>query len=284
MLQKYYRHFILIYFLALVPHLSGAEPLYIIYTSNVNGALENCGCGDKPLGGIGKIKYISDTYKKIHANVLMIDGGDFFNNYPYKELNETMFKAYQQFDYDFVVPGDQIFIDGDSFYQRVLSVMKDKMIISNALNSQNNPIKAKYGPYSVSFTSILSPNSFDYIPKPASLELLDPAEYKIKYLVNQSLNIVVYHGYLSEAKQFARQNMNIDILFIAHDEESGVWWEGDVCIVGNGKDSEAISVIEANYDNSWEINVEHKKISNDYPEAYDILEIIDEFKKNPGEE
>jgi len=284
MLRKYYRQFIFICFIALMPYVSNAESLFIIYTANVNAALENCGCGDEPLGGIGKIKHISDSFKKNHSHVVMIDGGDFFNNYPYNVLNEAMLKAYQRLDYDYVVPGDQIFIDGDSFYQRVSSIMKDRVVISNTSNSQNNSLEAKYGPYNVSFAAILSPEAFDYIPKPKNLALLDPAHIEFKKQNNRSLNIVVYHGYLAEARQFAKENQAIDLLLIAHDEALGCWWEGNVCVVGNGKDSEHISIIEAKYDKSWKLDVEQKMILSEYPEAEDVLEIIHEFKENPGEE
>ena len=281
--QKYYQFLILFCFFAFVHFATGAEPLYILYTANINGALENCGCGETPLGGIGKIKYLSESYKKNHNHVMLIDGGDFFNTYPYKELNDAMLKVYQGFDYDFVVPGDQIFIEGEEFYNKVLSSMKGRMIISNDHDNQKGSVKVKFGPYSVSFTAILSPKSFDYIEKPAGLNLIDPANYKIKQNSRQTLQIVVYHGYLDEARQFAQENKNINILFLAHDQERGIWKEGNVQIIANGKDSESISIVETKFDTSWKFEIIQQLISNDYPEAEDVLDIIDEFRSNPGQ-
>jgi len=284
MLQNYYRYLILTCFFAFINFAKSAEPLYIIYTANISGALENCGCGEKPLGGIGKIKYISDTYKKSHSYVMLIDGGDFFNNYPYKKLNDTMLKVYKGFGYDFVVPGDQIFIEGENFYNMVRSSMNGTMIISNEHQNQKSSVEANFGPYNVSFTSILSPKSFDYIEKPANLNLIDPANFKIKQNPPHTLQIVVYHGYLDEARIFAKKNKNIGILFLAHDQESGIWTEGDVQIIGNGKDSESISIVKANFDTSWSFEIMKQLISNDYPEAEEVLEIIDEFQGDTNKE
>ena len=52
-----------------------ADVFYLIYTSNVNGAIENCGCGSEPLGGLNRVNTVIKQFKQDHDNVFVVDGG-----------------------------------------------------------------------------------------------------------------------------------------------------------------------------------------------------------------
>ena len=94
----------LLFILIFYPGLK-ADELYIIYTSNINGTIENCGCGSDPLGGIDRVKSFIDKFETENKNIYIIDGGDYFNSYPYPTLNDAMSNALFLINYDCIVPG-----------------------------------------------------------------------------------------------------------------------------------------------------------------------------------
>ncbi len=254
-----------------------AEPLYIIYTSNINGALQNCGCGVDPPGGIGRVKSIVDQLRSKHQRVILIDGGDFFNSYPFPLLDEAMLKALEVLEYDLFIPGDQEFVEGSAFYKRLQTILGKRLLISNNGAGNLQSFSIYLGSDNVRIHGLLSPKVFDFIEVPAILNLQDPSNMILRSKTPRDLNVVVMHGYLGEAQQFARVNQSIDLILLAHDQLKGIWDENGPLIVGNGKDSEFLSIIEARFEKKWHFKVDQLRISETIPEDDHILKIIREF-------
>jgi 2',3'-cyclic-nucleotide 2'-phosphodiesterase (5'-nucleotidase family) len=256
---------------------SDAGTIRIIYTANINGSLENCGCGTDPLGGIGRIKTFIDTYRKAHRDALLIDGGDFFNSYPFPELNQAMLQAMHLCAYDLVLPGDQAFIEGEEFYKSFETAMAGKILISNQASAAENYKSFRFGTFGLLITAILSPSAFEFIDKPEWINLLkSPAGSPTGQ--KDILRVIVFHGSRAEAEKFASGQTKVDLILMAHDQEKGLWKFNGVLLVGNGKDSEYVSVIEARYDAGWKIDVQQVSMSDAYPEPLEILDIIRAFK------
>ena len=269
----------LIFILILHPSVK-AEVFYIIYTSNVNGVIENCGCGSDPLGGIGRVKSVIDQFKKDNKNVFAIDGGDYFNSYPYPTLNKAMYKTLELINYDCLVPGDQEFVEGKVFYSKYVSSFKEKILLSNAGSDYQERIKTKIGSNQVVLYGYLSPYIFNFIEKPDDLNLSIFVNAKPEPSGENEFHIAIIHGYLSNAEQFALENPSIDLILLAHDQRKGIWKKNQAIIIGNGKDSEYISIIKVNQGSQWNISVDQKKISEELPEDSQIVKIIDEYKSN----
>lgn len=257
-----------------------AEDFYIIYTSNINGTIENCGCGSEPLGGLGRIKSVIEQFKKEHENVFLIDGGDYFNSYPYPALNQAMYKAMILLDYDCVVPGDQAFVEGKKFYNEYVSGMKDKIILSNDGPEYKRKIKTIIGSNHLEIYAFLSPDVFDFIKKPEYLKLSNIADVKLERSTDSIFRIAIIHGKFDTAEQFASENSSLDLVLLAHDQQKGIWNTNRTMIIGNGKDSEYISIIQIKKGTPWEITVNQKKISEEISEDEQISKLIDEYKKN----
>jgi len=269
----------LIFILILHPSLK-AEVFYIIYTSNVNGAIENCGCGSDPLGGIGRVKSVIDQFKKENKNVFVIDGGDYFNSYPYPTLNKAMYKSLELINYDCLVPGDQEFVEEKGFYSKYASSFKEKILLSNAGSDYQEKIKIKIGSNQVVLYGYLSPYIFNFIEKPYDLILSNFVNAKPEPSGENEFQIAIIHGYLSNAEQFALETPSIDLILLAHDQRKGIWKKNQAIIIGNGKDSEYISIIKVYKGSQWNISVDQKKISEELPEDSQIVRIIEEFKSN----
>jgi 2',3'-cyclic-nucleotide 2'-phosphodiesterase (5'-nucleotidase family) len=257
-----------------------AEPLYIIYTSNINGALQNCGCGVDPPGGIGRVKTIVDQLRSKHQRVILIDGGDFFNSYPFPLLDEAMLKALEMLEYDLFISGDQEFVEGSAFYKRLQTVLGKRLLISNNGSGNLQSFSIYLGCDNVRIHGLLSPKVFDFIEVPAILNLQDPSNIILKSKTRRDLNVVVMHGYLGEAQQFARVNQSIDLVLLAHDQLKGIWDENGPLIVGNGKDSEFLSIIEARFEKKWHFRVDQVRINETVLEDDCILKIIKKFNRD----
>jgi len=256
-----------------------AGPVRIIYTANINGTLENCGCGEEPLGGLGRVKTFTDQFRKEHRDVLLIDGGDFFNSYPFPALDQAMLAGLQHCAYDVIIPGDQALIEGKDFYQLIDKMMNGKILLSNTGQEKMAVRKIKIGDVSLVLTGILSPDAFEFIEKPAWLNLHDPGKDNTERRNESELRITVFHGPRAAAERYLALHRQIDLLLLAHDQNLGIWNINGVVMVAGGKDSEYVSVIEANYQNGWKIKAEQIAMSDDYPESLEILDIIDVFKK-----
>jgi 2',3'-cyclic-nucleotide 2'-phosphodiesterase (5'-nucleotidase family) len=211
---------------------------------------------------------------------MLVDGGDFFNSYPFPALDEAMLRVLQKMSYNVIMPGDQAFIEGEGFYRKLISAGGSSLLISNDASAKNKSIQTHIGPYQIETTALFSAAAFQFIKQPAFLKLLPIADFSISRQDKNSLRIVVIHGTLAEARQFAEKNSDINIIFLAHEQEKGLWDQNGVMIVANGKDSEYISSVKIKHDSAWQAQVEYVKISEALPEAEDILDIIDQFKKN----
>ena len=125
----------------------------------------------------------------------------------------------------------------------------------------------------------LSPFIFEFIEKPAELNLLNFVNAKPEISDENEFQIAIIHGYLSNAEQFALENSYINLILLAHDQRKGIWDKNGIMIVGNGKDSEYISIIKVTYNDQWNLSVDQKKISEEIPEDEEIFNLISEYKK-----
>jgi len=255
-----------------------AEEFYIIYTSNINGAIENCGCGEEPLGGLGRVKSVIDKFKKENRNVFLIDGGDYFNSYPYRSLNEAMYKALILMDYDCIVPGDQEFVEDKIFFSTYALNFKDKILLSNGGSEYNRKFETTFGLNRVTIYGYLFPNAFDFIEKPDYLSLSNVVNNKRERKTDDEFKIVIIHSYFNTAEQFYYENTSVDLILLAHDQQRGVWHKDKSIIIANGKDSEYISIIKIEKGSPWDITVNQQKISEELPEDGQISNLIDDIK------
>ena len=256
----------------------GSDNFYIIYTANVNGMIENCGCGSNPLGGIGRVKSFVDRFKEEHNNVILIDGGDYFNSYPFPKLNDAMYKSLLLMHYDGLVPGDQVFVEGDNFFSKYTSNLNGKIILSNSTSDGQKKLVKKIGSLEILIYGYLSPYIFEFIEKPAKFNLSNFVEAKPVRAKEKEFLVAVIHGYFSNAQQFAEENPMVTLILLAHDQRKGVWKNKQATIIGNGKDSEYISVIHVQKDPDWKISVEQPKIYEEIAEDQEIVKIIEEYK------
>jgi 2',3'-cyclic-nucleotide 2'-phosphodiesterase (5'-nucleotidase family) len=176
-----------------------------------------------------------------------------------------------------MIPGDQEFVEGVEFYNRLKTKLSDNFLISNSRENELKIYQKSFADARINIRGILSPESFEFIKLTSNLSLSTEVNNIIKPTKKDELNIVIYHGTSDSAQSFAAKNQSVDLILLGHDQRKGVWENNNCTIVGNGKDSEYISVIQIEKKSDWNFNVKQIEISEQIPEDKEILKIIERF-------
>ena len=115
----------------------------ILYSNDVLGEVEPCGCRIDPMGGIvrraGLLKSLTAEYK---GALLQVDGGHYLvaaKDFPESLLNsrkmqaKALVKAHEKMGLEATVPGDKDFALGLDVYQELLGKSKIKVLAANLL-------------------------------------------------------------------------------------------------------------------------------------------------------
>ena len=105
----------------------GANSIDIIFSGNINGEVEPCGCRNKPLGGLPQVAgALFDERKK--QPLIYIDSGDTFFNSTFVPPNQKssakytahfIAKSLDKLGLSYITPGDQDIALGVSFLENI---------------------------------------------------------------------------------------------------------------------------------------------------------------------
>lgn len=254
-----------------------ASELHIIFTANVNGILEDCRCGNEPLGGLARVKTFVTEFRQQHPNTLLIDGGDFLNPYTYPDLNNAMSDFMQYLDYDIITAGDQEFIEGYDFFQKHLQRYQKIFLASNC-NFGRSIIQRTVNDIPVTVVSFLSPKCFTFIRKPKQL-VIDSLLTGISGMPGKGLRILLYHGETKDIVKRLPQISCIDLVLSGHVQRLDSWQENGICFVGGGLDTEVIMIVKATgVSGNWEFEVTSREMDASVMEDHDLKSLIGEYK------
>jgi 2',3'-cyclic-nucleotide 2'-phosphodiesterase (5'-nucleotidase family) len=254
-----------------------SSDLYIIFTANVNGIMEDCRCGDKPLGGLARVKTFVSEFKIKHPNTLFIDGGDFFNPYKFPDQNNAMSDLLQYLEYDVITPGDQEFVEGYDYFQKHLQRYQQVFLASNC-NFGNKVFKQKINKIPVTIISYLSPNCFSFINKPEEV-VVDSVLTLPSAAPGKNLRLLLFHGEAREGEKMIKQSPEIDLVLLGHAQRLDTWEAGGIRFVGGGLDSELVMVIAATYKGTkWEFEVTPHSMDQSVAENKQIKILIEQQK------
>lgn len=258
----------------------------ILFVANVNGAIENCDCGNPPLGGLPKIQTIIENQKSICSYSYFIDGGDFFNTYPYPLLNEAVVDIYKSMNFTFITLGDQEWIDSDKLDKKIIVDLKDKIIASNIdiddiqLNKYGT-IELKDGT-KAKVLSYFDDKSF-YTSEDKKLIQFNNDQFVSVYesiLAETDLVILIFHGINHSLEWIKRQFPKINLILYAHEQSNVKVISEKPAIVGGGADGEYIKQIKIyRNSNKYNFKVNDIPVSANINGDKKILTIIEKFNK-----
>ena len=225
------------------------------------------------------MKSFIDEFKNTHLHTVVIDGGDFFNSYPFPELNSAMLSAIPLLNYDIMVPGENAFLEPGLFAKILLPPNQDHVLISNAKDNEINYRLFHVQNVKIYIWSYLSPDIFSYTEKAEELvleELKIPAGITEK---NSSVYVLIYHGAVNKLKDILNENPEIDLVLAAHDQQKGTLEIAGKKVVCTGRDGEVAAIIEIdNISGVYSLQVDYHDINLELPADPGINDLIMQYK------
>lgn len=279
--------FIAIFFWLFISSCANKETFEIIYYSNLNGNIEACECYEDRLGGLQNIKPAIDKLRKKNTNLIVIDGGDTFNTYPFLELDQAIVDAYKIIKPDIWVPGEQEFIEGDSFFKNAADYIPSSFITGNfSINDISTVTQKKYKFKSenIVITSYILPSVFKGMnPEPGVI--FEPQKFKkeINSLNPDNYNILVFHGDKEAMLDHVNLISSFDLVLTSHQQSADIDLNSKPVIIGGGQDGEyLLHIILQKSGREFKINA--SKINMEQSDNPDkkIVDIISAYRDQIG--
>ncbi|MBS1963012.1 MAG: hypothetical protein JST04_12405 [Bdellovibrionales bacterium] len=136
-------------FLLLFASAPAARATTILYSNDVLGEVEPCGCRVDPMGGVVRrsgLEKTLETEKK--GPFLQVDSGNFLfesKDFPESLLDSrkmqarALVKAHEKMGLDVTVPGDKDFALGAKVYDELLAKSKIKVLAANLVSGGKHP-------------------------------------------------------------------------------------------------------------------------------------------------
>ncbi len=255
----------------------------ILFTANLNGSIENCNCGNPPLGGLDYLATLIKRKRTVLYPVLFIDGGDFFNSYPYFELDETALQILDILQPDAFLPGEQEFLEDEKLIKRLFKITP---VLGANFQYNGYPknmviVRDLPGNMKLFISGYLSPESFpERIPPKLAFS---EESFKSIYdnLQKDNILVVVFHGTKQALDQFITNYPKTDLILWAHEQSRFVDISDNPAVVGGGSDGEHLILVDIFFDNKKEVRIQveripvSKRISSDTK----VKKILENFNK-----
>ncbi len=258
----------------------------LLYISNMNGSLENCGCGNPPLGGVDRIASVINQKRSENPHVLFIDGGDFLNTYPFRLLNSSVAEGYKYLKPDGLILGDQEFVEGPGFLTRLALGLRKSIIASNYMIQdmklqESLEFKSPSGE-TIRFFAYLDPVSFDFI-KADSLTHFDLQKFDSLYhaMNREEISVVIYHGTSVGLESFLNKYSDFDLILSSHEQSLKHAGNSSPAVISGGADGKSVINIQVL---KSETNIEYRvfniPIGLEIEPDSAVSDIIHKYKNN----
>lgn len=227
-----------------------SEMLHLVYTTNLNGSLDDCQCGDDPVGGFTRVLPELERLAGELPNRLVVDAGDFFSSYSLPAANRLMLKLLALAPYDAISPGDQEFVEAAGFIRQVSREenLRLPLLTGNLPAADRSvPEGARFkiltaGPFSIFVLGIVNKKTFDFIVPPAGGIADDAAvlEALADTAAGSDLQVLLYHGERHDAEQLAAQFPWLDVIVLAHQQQKAFSRVRETALVEGGSSGEYI--------------------------------------------
>jgi 2',3'-cyclic-nucleotide 2'-phosphodiesterase (5'-nucleotidase family) len=213
--------------------------LTILYTLNVNGELERCGCSEKQLGGVARRKTVIDQHRS--ESSLVLDAGDiFFGSFQglvgsrefYRYKCAAIVRAMNVMGYDGAIVGDYDFAQGHDFLRERMKESTFPFICANLVDRDGKRAAEPYqifnrGGLRVAVTGFLDANVVTDVYRNAlgEMKIQDPfmsAKEILPELAKQSdLIIALVHFNIISVDEFLKTFPQIHVALLGHTQGEG---------------------------------------------------------------
>lgn len=268
--------------------------VHLIYTTNLSGSLDDCQCGDDPVGGFTRVLPELERLAGQFPNRLVVDAGDFLNSYSLPEANRLMLKLLALAPYDAIIPGDQEFVESAGFIRQVSREAGLSLpLLSSNLSTDGPAAPARLsfkriiaGSFSIFVLGIVNKKTFDFIAPPtgrieddtAALEALAGAATR-----ESDLQVLLYHGEWHDAEQLAVQFPWLDVIVLAHQQHKAFSRVQETALVECGSSGEYIGHLSLRRDTEgWQFENEFIPITRDLPLHPEAKQLVAAYYQQAG--
>ncbi len=263
-----------------------ADSLQIVFLANVNANFENCHCGEHPLGGLDRVITVVNQWRRQNPHLLLIDGGDFLNAYPYPALNRMILHLYRLLRPDMLSLGDQELQKGniefqDEIFNGAFRFLNSNISVGKFPLEKEMAIRLKS--HNITILSYLDPSSFLW-EKPAQNVQINMASFEQSYrrsLAAKNFRIVIFHGEQDRLKAFIKTHDKVHLILLAHAQVRTSKTNSLPYILGVGTDSEYLTRISLKFNSGKfypELRVKSLPIELTIKPNSSARQIIEEFK------
>jgi nitrate reductase cytochrome c-type subunit len=215
-----------------INHSQNSAEVKLIFSHNINGETNPCGCRKFPLGGLPQIFGLIQD-EKTSGPILLVDSGDTF--FPSSQIPKTMEKslsfiaqqiasAMSQMGYLLMVPGDQDFALGADFLSEIAAQNSFKFLMTNAASTTRIPhvksflVKSK--DKNIYFLGVTAPSVMQPQHKIFFTDPMLALESELKNIQNQKseqdLIILISHSGMELDQKYAQAFPAINWIIGAH--------------------------------------------------------------------
>ena len=264
----------------------------ILYTSNTNGALENCRCPNKALGSLEKRTHFVDNWYQKKPYTLLLDSGDFLSAKKNELKDSIAFRIYEMLPYDAIGIGDQEFYNGISFITKLINNSELPFTTLNIslpkFKKINDYIILNKKNISFGIISIIDPEIFKYYPKRIrdNIKVFDYHKElieTIKKLRNKvDIIILLSHNGIEKDRELAEKYKSLDIIIGSHSQTFLEKPEkiNNSIIVHSGKDGYNIGYLKIKLNKKNKINKFYGELipmKLDMPNNLIVLDMIENY-------
>ena len=234
----------------------------IVYTSDGNSVLQNCGCASQNLGGLERRASLFKQLRASRENVLFFDSGDFLSWAANWERDSVIVDLLATLDYDAIALGDQEFLHGPEFFDLLLFPSRLPLVTTNVTIAGQSPgartLIVQAGGIRVGVVSALSAEALYFVEETRkrywTLAEAIPAVRKAVAGLRNQVDLIVCLSHLGKTQDrvLARACPDIDVICGAHSKDFLVepLREGNTWIVQGGAYGEYVGVLELRLDDT----------------------------------
>jgi len=224
-------------------------PVEILYWANLNGNLENCGCGDNPLGGLDLAASVIREKRRNNPDLLFIDGGNFGNPYSFPSHNQRMELVYNQLSPDIITPGYQDFIDRPLGFTILGAGDKSRLLSSNyklRKNAYISSLEKNNRGQKVKIYSVLAQSQFEQASDQIEKAHTDVFQKDYQIKSGDDLLIVVFQGWKSEMDDFRNRYPEVDCILWSFAQSDIIQTTEKPFVIGGRSDGEYLLDLRLN--------------------------------------
>ncbi len=265
--------------------------MHILYTANLSGALEDCGCSDTIVGGMSRVSPFIRQFRQTHPHTLVVDGGDFLTSYTLPEVNRLMADFLSRTPYDAVNFGDQEFVESaaflfagpDSFAARIPFTSAN---LFNRTTAQRLALPVRemvVNHIPVRIIGLTSPAAFEFIRAP-ELNITNPEEVLLSLAPlaehDRVLDVVLFHGEWEAAQGLLKNFPWIDVLICGHNQYLRYEKYPGSVLCESGLEGEYIGHLSVySAADGWRFENEFLPITKDFPFDPHMQERVDRYNQ-----